>query len=70
VFGAIVTTWLWASIAIFLGPIGMPVLTSALVLVTWLMLLGQYGFAALVPVAPAVAYSPERTLLRLRKAQT
>jgi urea transporter len=61
-FGAIVCTWVWASIAIFLSPIGMPVLTSAFVLVTWLMLLGQYGFAALVPVAPADADSPEKTL--------
>ncbi len=70
VFGAVISTWLWASVAIFLGPIGMPVLTSAFVLVTWLMLLGQYGFAALVPVAPADADSPERTLLRLRQAQS
>lgn len=58
-FGVVVTTWLWASIAIFLKPIGMPVLTSAFVLVTWLMLLGQYGFGALVPVAPADATTPE-----------
>lgn len=68
VFGAIISTWLWASIAIFLGPIGMPVLTSTFVLVTWFMLLGQYGFAALTPVAPADADSPEETLLRLRRS--
>jgi urea transporter len=49
VFGAIVTTWIWASVAIFLGPIGMPVLTSAFVLVTWLMLLALPGFKALKP---------------------
>ena len=41
---------------------GMPVLTSSFVLVTWMMLLGQYGFAALIPVEPANADSPERTL--------
>lgn len=58
-FGIVVTTWLWASIAIFLKPIGMPVLTSAFVLVTWLMLLGQYGFRALVPVPPAEATTAE-----------
>jgi len=58
-FGVVVTTWLWASIAIFLKPIGMPVLTSTFVLVTWLMLLGQYGFKALVPVPPAEATTPE-----------
>lgn len=58
-FGIVVTTWLWASVAIFLKPIGMPVLTSTFVLVTWLMLLGQYGFKALVPVAPPDATTPE-----------
>lgn len=63
-FGIVVTTWLWASIAIFLKPIGMPVLTSAFVLVTWLMLLGQYGFRALVPVAPADATTAEDNLRR------
>ncbi|MBN9580527.1 MAG: urea transporter [Afipia sp.] len=58
-FGAVVSAWLWASIAIFLKPIGMPVLTSAFVFVTWLMLIGQYGFKALVPVPPAEATTPE-----------
>lgn len=64
VFGAVISTWLWASVAIFLGPIGMPVLTSTFVLVTWMMLLGQYGFGALVPVAPADATTPEDNLRR------
>ena len=59
VFGVIVTTWLWASVAIFLAPIGMPVLTSTFVIVTWTMLIGQYGFKALVPVPPAEATTPE-----------
>jgi len=58
-FGAVVAAWLWASVAIFLKPIGMPVLTSTFVLVTWLMLLGQYAFKALVPVPPAEATTPE-----------
>lgn len=58
-FGIVITTWWWASIAIFLKPIGMPVLTSTFVLVTWLMLLGAKSFAALVPVAPADATTPE-----------
>ena len=44
---------------IFLKPIGMPVLTSAFVFVTWLMLIGQYAFKALVPVPPAEATTPE-----------
>ena len=59
VFGPIVSAWLWASIAIFLKPIGMPVLTSTFVIVTWTMLIGQYAFKALVPVPPAEATTPE-----------
>lgn len=58
-FGIVVTTWLWASVAIFLEPIGMPVFTSAFVIVTWLMLIGQHAFKALVPVPPAEATTPE-----------
>lgn len=66
VFGVIVTTWLWASVAIFLEPIGMPVLTSTFVIVTWAMLIGQYGFKALIPVPPAEATTPEDNLRRYR----
>lgn len=58
-FGIVVTTWLWASIAIFLTPIAMPVLTSAFVLATWLLLIGANGFKALTPVEPAAATTPE-----------
>lgn len=58
-FGVVVTTWLWASVAIFLSPIGMPVFTSTFVFVAWFMLIGQYGFKALVPVPPAEATTPE-----------
>jgi len=59
VFGIVVSTWLWASVAIFLEPIGMPVFTSTFVIVTWAMLIGQHGFKALVPVAPADATTAE-----------
>lgn len=65
-FGVAVTTWLWASVAIFLSPIGMPVLTSTFVIVTWAMLIGQYGFKALIPIPPAEATSPEDNLKRYR----
>lgn len=58
-FGIVVTTWLWASVAIFLKPIGMPVLTSTFVLVTWLLLIGGHGFKALIPVLPSSAKTPE-----------
>ena len=67
-FGAVISAWAWASIAIFLGPIAMPVLTSAFVLVAWVMLLAQSGFRALVPVPPAEATTPEDNLARHRKA--
>lgn len=66
-FGIVVTTWAWASIAIFLKPIGMPVLTSAFVIVTWAMLIGQYGFKALIPVPPSEATTPEDALRRARR---
>lgn len=64
VLGAVVASWLWASVAIFLTPIGMPVLTSTFVLVTWLMLLGQGAFKALVPVPPAESTTPEENRAR------
>jgi urea transporter len=64
VFGAVLASWLWASVAIFLTPIGMPVLTSTFVLVSWLMLLGQAGFKALVPVPPAESTTPEENRAR------
>ena len=60
VFGVIVSAWLWASIAIFLKPIGMPVLTSTFVIVTWIMLTGQDAVKALVPVPPAEATNARR----------
>ncbi|OWV97185.1 urea transporter [Rhizobium sp. R693] len=67
-FGVVVTTWLWASVAIFLEPIGMPVLTSTFVIVTWLMLIGADAFKALAPVAPAEATTPEDNRRRYLEA--
>ncbi len=64
VIGVLVTARVWASLGIFLEPSGMPVLTSAFVFVTWLMLLAKNGFPALVPVAPADATTPENNLKR------
>ena len=69
IFGAVVSAWMWASIAIFLKPISMPVLTSAFVVVTWLMLIGQYAFKALVPVPPAEATTPEDNRRRYTATQ-
>lgn len=69
VIGILVTARVWASLGIFLKPSGMPVLTSAFVLVTWLMLLAKGGFPALIPVAPADATTPETNLQRYRASQ-
>ena len=69
VIGVLVTARVWASLGIFLEPSGMPVLTSAFVLVTWLMLLAASGFQLLTPVPPAEATTPEDNLHRYRTAQ-
>jgi urea transporter len=69
VIGVLVTARVWASLGVFLEPSGMPVLTSAFVFVTWLMLLAKDGFALLIPVAPADATTPEENLARYRAAQ-
>lgn len=47
----------------------MPVLTSAFVFVTWLMLLAKVGFPSVIPVAPADAATLEENLQRYRSAQ-
>jgi urea transporter len=69
VIGVLVTARVWASLGVFLEPTGMPVLTSAFVFVTWLMLLAKSGFASLIPVSPAVATTPEENLARYRAGQ-
>lgn len=69
VIGVLVTVRVWPSLGIFLEPSGMPVLTSAFVFVTWLMLLAKNGFPSLIPVAPADATTPEENLTRYRASQ-
>lgn len=70
IIGILVTTRVWASLGIFLEPTGMPVLTSAFVFVTWLMLLAKPGFSrSLIPVAPGDATTPEENLARHRASQ-
>nr|MBI3614484.1 urea transporter [Nitrospirota bacterium] len=64
VLGILVTARVWASMGIFLEPTGMPVLTSAFVFVTWLMLLAAPSFTALRPIVPAEATRPEDHLAR------
>ncbi len=50
---AIITALVFAAIAVFLAPIGMPALTAPFVLVTWIFLWAKAGFKALVPMALA-----------------
>ncbi|BFU96064.1 MAG: Urea transporter [Nitrospira sp.] len=69
VIGVLVTARVWASLGVFLEPSGMPVLTSAFVFVTWLMLLAKNGFPGFIPVAPADATTPEGNLCRYRERQ-
>jgi urea transporter len=69
VIGVLVTVRVWPSLGIFLEPSGMPVLTSAFVFVTWLMLLAKNGFPSLIPVAPADATTPEDNLRRYLASQ-
>lgn len=69
VIGVLITARVWASLGIFLEPAGMPVLTSAFVFVTWLMLLAKDGFASLIPVAPADATTPEEHLAHYQARQ-
>ena len=69
VIGALVTARVWASLGVFLEPTGMPVLTSAFVFVTWLMLLAKDGLTSLIPVTPAEATTPEANLARYQNCQ-
>jgi urea transporter len=69
VIGVLVTARVWASLGVFLEPTGMPVLTSAFVFVTWLMLLAKEGIPSLISVAPAEATTPEENLARHRAGQ-
>lgn len=70
VLGVLVSARAWASIAIFLEPTGMPVLTSAFVFVTWSMLLAHNSFKVLVLIPPAESSTPEENLARHRALKT
>jgi len=68
-FGIVVTTWAWAGIATYFEPSGLPVFTAPFVIITWLMLIGQYHFKAVVPVSLANSVTPEANLARYRVGQ-
>lgn len=67
-FGIVVTTFVWAAVAVALSPIGMPTFTSAFVIVTWLMIMAKGGLGALTAVPPDEAATPEDNLRRWRAA--
>jgi urea transporter len=59
---AIISALVFAALAVFLAPIGMPALTAPFVLVTWIFLLAKAGFKALVPVGLADVTTAEAAL--------
>src|SRR6266508_2406201 len=59
---AIITALVFAAIAVFLAPIGMPALTAPFVLVTWIFLWAKAGFKALVPMGLADVTTAEAHL--------
>src|SRR6266498_3013066 len=63
---AIVSALVFAAIAVFLAPIGMPALSAPFVLVTWIFLLAKAGFKALVPVGLADVSTAENSLASYR----
>jgi urea transporter len=67
---AIVSALVFAAIAVFLSPIGMPALTAPFVLVTWIFLLAKAGFGALVPVGLADVSTAENSLASYRARGT
>lgn len=62
--GVVVTTWVWASVAVALAPTGMPTFTAPFVVVTWFMIMAKDGFGALIPVLPAETTTPEENRAR------
>jgi urea transporter len=66
-FGTAVTTWAWAAVAVALAPVGMPALTSAFVVVTWLMLIARDGLPVLVAVPPTESTTPDESVRRWRR---
>jgi urea transporter len=66
VFGTVVTVWAWATLSVFLAPIGMPTFTSAFVIIAWFFIIGKAGFAGVTAVAPADSTYAEDNFRRWR----
>lgn len=65
-FGTLITVWVWATLSVWLSPIGMPTFTSAFVIVGWFFIIAKAGFMGVTPVAPADATYPEDNYRRWR----
>jgi urea transporter len=64
VFGTVITTWVWATVAIALAPVGMPAFTGPFCIVATFLILAKWRFPGLVAVPPAAATTPEGNLAR------
>lgn len=69
-FAAIVTAIVYGFLHAILAPLGMPVLTAAFVLTTWLCVLGKTSLAGLHPVNPEDAKTPEKNLKAASEARS
>lgn len=63
-FGTLMTTIVWAFVAIALTPVGMPAFTGPFCIVATIALLAKHQFPGIAPVAPANATTPEDNYLR------
>jgi urea transporter len=70
VFGTIVTTWVWATIAVAFAPVGMPAFTGPFCIVATFMILAKWRFGGLVAVPPAEATTPEGNFRRRHEFET
>jgi urea transporter len=62
ILAAIVTAVAYGTLSTILAPVGLPVLTSAFVLITWVCLIGKRSLTMLRPIHPDKITSPEEHL--------
>jgi len=67
ILAAIVTVVAYGTISAILAPIGLPVLTSAFVLITWICLISKKSLTKLQPIHPNDVSSPEELLKAARR---
>lgn len=70
IVAAIVTAVAYSALGTILAPVGLPVLTAAFVLITWVCLVGKDSLTRLQPIRPSVVVSAEEHLrAALRRRQ-